>query len=320
MRWFPLGSLGGSCPRGGRGLLASAVLSALVWTVSPGRVSADQTSGRDASKAFARGSKLFSAGDYPAAIKAFRRAYQLKPHFLVRCNLALCFEQQSDFIAAAAEYRACLAEGSEKTRAGPRIKRSLSRVEARIAWVSVHSPRAGGMVLVDGKEVGQAPLRVALNPGARKIEVRRDGARPARTTIQVKGGEKLAVELVPIPLVVEPPPPDDPEPPPEPRRRGLSKGWFWGAVGLTAALAATGAVLGVQTLQLRTAFEENPTPDRYDSGVNRRLATNLIFAAAAAAGASATVLYFYTDFSSSSVDQERASAGTSFGIGLRGTF
>ena len=71
------------------------------------------------------------------------------------------------------------------------------------------------------------------------------------------------------------------------------------------------------TLDLKSEFEDDPTRPRYDSGVGRRLATNIALAAAVAAGASATVLFFYTDLGGKRGERDETAT---IGVGLRGSF
>ncbi|MFH1131450.1 MAG: hypothetical protein V1754_08950, partial [Pseudomonadota bacterium] len=55
---------------------------------------------KEAAKAFALGSRLFEEQKYAGAIEAFQRAYDLKPHFLVQCNIARCHEFSKDMVKA----------------------------------------------------------------------------------------------------------------------------------------------------------------------------------------------------------------------------
>jgi hypothetical protein len=87
--------------------------------------------------------------------------------------------------------------------------------------------------------------------------------------------------------------------------------------GATAALAVTTIVLGLQTLELKSEFEDDPTRQRYDEGVDRRTATNIVLAVTAAAAATTTVLFFYTDFGKRG---NRGEATSMVIVGLRGAF
>jgi hypothetical protein len=51
-----------------------------------------------------------------------------------------------------------------------------------------------------------------------------------------------------------------------PSPSGLSKGWFWAASGLTAAVSVATAVSAIDMVQQHKAFQGEPTPERADQG------------------------------------------------------
>lgn len=267
-----------------------------------------------ASEAFKEGQRLFDAADYLGAIDSFQKAYELRPHFLVQCNIALCHERQNEMIRAAEHYKRCLSEGADKTEKGETVKNSLERVEGRITWLKVDSQGAGGTIYVDGRRVGPAPARVPLNPGSHVVEVRRKGAAAATTTISTRGGEEKQVELTPSEgqrrggKVVE-----------KPRRR-LHQAYFWSAAGLSVVFALVATVTGVQTLGIRDDYEENPSRELLDRGESRRLVTNIMWAGAAVAAGSATALYFFSDLPWTRERGQDDRRAVTLGIGLQGTF
>jgi tetratricopeptide (TPR) repeat protein len=289
---------------------------------------------KDAKQSFARGTRLFERGEYVTAIAAFERAYELKPHYAVQCSIALCHQRLNRFVEAAAHFRRCLKEGASRRRAkAAEVRRSLARVQARISWVEVKSPGKGGTVHVDGEARGPAPQRMPLNPGRHVLEVRREGATPARLALKVLGGEERSITLVPEdvevsqPAVVEPvrPEPIKPEPQPVPvkprERRGLSQGWFWTTVALTVALSGAAAAMGALTYTAHGDYNEAPTKEGYDTFVQRRLITNILAGAAVAAGVTGTVLFFYTDFGGPAREEDdEAGLATRVVVGIRGTF
>lgn len=269
---------------------------------------------RQASQAFAEASKLFDQADYVGAIEAFTKAYSLRPHFSVLCNIALSHERLGDMIRAASFYNRCFAEGADKSENAEAVRNSIKRVEGRVAWFEVTAPAPGGEVHVDGKAMGSTPRRVALNPGQHVIEVRRAGAEPAREAVSIRGGEQRTLELVPKPTAESRP--SGPEKP-VPSRRRLHPVWFFGTTGLAVVFGVVATVLGVQTLSLKSDYEAGPTRELYDSGRTRRLLTNLFWAGAAASAGASTVLFFYTDFGRLRGGAERSDR-VSFGI--QGTF
>jgi len=269
-----------------------------------------------AAEAFARGKELADSRSYLEAIEAFEVAYRLRPHFMVQCSIARCYENLNKPIEASRHYQRCLDEGAGETKLGDQVKRTLGRMKARVARVEVLSPGKGGTVRVDGRTQGAAPTTVELNPGSHVVEVRRPGAKSASATLKLLGGERRTVTLAPLDVAVtaEPTPTSAPTTVDRPRRR-LSQVWFWTAAGLTAALAVTTTVLGVQTLQLKSDYEDDPTQQKADDFWSRRRLTNVLLGATLAAAAGGTALFFFTDFGG----RERPDELTA-GIGIGGRF
>lgn len=290
-----------------------------------------------AARAFATAKKLFEKRDYVAAVSAFERAYALRPHYLVQCSIARCYESLNNFIKAEKHYRRCLKEGARKKRIGKRIKRVLAAVGKKIAWLVVGSPGGGGEVVVDGRVLGRAPGKVPLNPGEHVVEVRRPGAHTARAPIIAEPGATLRIELVPTAIVKKIPvgaprpaavapspsagvtPQAAASPDPTFTRDGLHPAWFWIATALTAGLGAATTYFGVRTLGLRSDYEEGATKTLADDFVTSRKLTNIFIALTATAAAAGTTLFFFTDFGGGD-EVEGDGVSKSWGLGLRGSF
>jgi hypothetical protein len=268
----------------------------------------DTSKGSDASLSFKEGQKLFDSADYLGAIDSFEKAYRLRPHFSVLCNIALCHERRSDMIEAARYYKRCRDESAGKS--GQAVENSLKRVEARITWIKVTSS-AGGMIYVDGKQHQPAPARIAVNPGSHVIEVRKEGAEPVSATVKTRGGEERELDLSPAVS----------KPKEKPRkRRKLHQAYFWSAAGLTFALAVAATITGIQTLGIRDDYEDSPSRDLLDRGRNRRLATNVLWGLAAVTAAGTTTLYFFTDLPWKKKRDRDAVEEVSIGVGVQGVF
>jgi len=274
----------------------------------------DPERAKEASEAFKEGQRLFDAADYLGAIDSFQKAYELRPHFLVQCNIALCHERQNDMIRAAEHYRRCLSEGADATAKGETVKNSLDRVEGRITWLKVDSQGVGGTIYVDGRRVGPAPARVPLNPGSHVVEVRRAGTIAATTTVSTRGGEEKQVELTPT--VAQ----HGSKKVAGKRRRELHQAYFWSAAGLSVVFALVATITGIQTLGIRDDYEDNPSQELLDRGTNRRLVTNIMWAGAAVAAGSATALYFFSDLPWTREREQDNKQAVTLGVGLQGTF
>jgi hypothetical protein len=284
---------------------------------------ADDKTASEASRAFAKASRLFKERKFVNAVAAFELAYRLRPHFMVQCSIARCYQNMNDMLKAAEHYQRCLDEGGKDTAMAKRVRASLKSVKAQITWVDVQSPGRGGTIYVDGKAQGEAPRKIGINPGTHVIEVRRSGAKTASSTIKTLGGEERELVLIPLDLkptgeeVPDKPTPSGEEPP---ARRGLSQVWFWTGVGVTAALAIVTTVMGVQTLNARTEYNDNPTQEGADTFDQRRLLTNVFLGLTVAAAGGTTVLYFFTDFRGKEEQRGGDEQAMTLGVGLRGYF
>jgi len=282
----------------------------LVLLAAP--AAAREQGGARASRAFNEGQKLFDGADYIGAIEAFKRAYSLRPHFLVLCNIALCHERRNNMVEASQFYQRCLDQGAGRTDKAAAVRNSLTRVQQRVTWIEVRSRDRGGTIHVDGRAVGSTPKRIPVDPGSHVVEVQRPGAKTVSANVATRGGETLTLELTPVQLAV--PPPRRSHRPPV-RRRGLHQAWFWATAGLSVALAVAGTVTGVQTLRIRDEYEASPTRELLDRGTSRRLVTNLLWAAAAASAGTAATLFFFTDFR-----RHETGGATTVGLALQGRF
>jgi hypothetical protein len=282
-----------------------------------------------AKQAFRRGSMFFAKKDYVSALEAFQRADFLKPHFLLQCNMARCYQRMGKMVESAEHYRKCLKRGAAKRRRmARRVRRALKRVEKKITWVEVTSPGKGGTVFINGLEKGPAPLKVGLNPGTTVIEVRREGAKPAGGTITTSGGETQVLELIPkepkkVAMAPVAPPKPRPPPPPRKERRGLHQAWFWTAAAVTLGTLAAASVVGYTALQKKNDYEDDPTRQGYNDAKDRRLVANLLWGATLAAAGATTTVFFFTDFDFGK-RRERRDRGDDdevvLGVGIRGTF
>ncbi len=105
------------------------------------------------------------------------------------------------------------------------------------AVVSVTSQPPGGDVTIDGKLVGQTPLRVEVDPGPREVRVSTDGFHDGFRALAVQAGQTYAVDLKLIPLPSPPRPVSHSSPP------IYKTWWFWTATGVVA-LGATALAIG----------------------------------------------------------------------------
>ena len=72
-----------------------------------------------AAELFAAGVRHFEAGEFEDALESFTQAYRLKPHPIVRVNMANCFEELGRPVEAEFNYERFLSESAEQGGASP---------------------------------------------------------------------------------------------------------------------------------------------------------------------------------------------------------
>jgi hypothetical protein len=75
------------------------------------------------------------------------------------------------------------------------------------------------------------------------------------------------------------------QPPAAEKRSGMSPAVFWVGTGLTVIAAGALTWSGLDTLNARDDYEENPTRDGYEDGVDRQRRTNILAGVTAGLGA-----------------------------------
>jgi hypothetical protein len=248
-----------------------------------------------AAKAFAEGTEAYRRGDYPAALQAFTRSYNLEPQFLSLCSIARCHEHSGRLVQAAGFYRRCLGEGGASSPKGSQIVQALRAVELQLGRIAVRATRGVANAVVDGKIVGRTPVEVSVEPGPHQVQLQLEEASSEIVTVEARAGKQQVVVL-PLPesaTAAASEPASRPQPTPQPTRKKLHAAWLWSTVGVTVALAVTSAVLGAKTMDANRDYEANPTKEGYDRVIMRRNLTNVFFALAlGGVAASGTLLYF----------------------------
>jgi hypothetical protein len=155
------------------GHVATAILTCLMGAITLFGASASAESGKARAIA-SEGQRLFKRGQYRAAVEAFERAYQLKPHYLIQCNIARCYEMTGDLQEARERYRRCLDEGADKFPNASRVRAALAQVERRIAQQDREKSGSAGGPARPGDKPGSSgrPAHPEGAPGSARIPER----------------------------------------------------------------------------------------------------------------------------------------------------
>ena len=260
----------------------SAWAAALPCAAQESASSGDETA--RARQQFQSGVNDYDAGRYSDALGHFEEAYRIKPHPLVRVNIANCYEKLDRPLDAIENFEAFLRANEGSAAQRDEVRLALKELLNRIGTLKFDVEPEGARILVDERDERRAPVTepVHVNAGRHRVTVALEGYETALRVIDVKAGEteRVRVELTKSPdaevAVRTPPPeaaPDDervppdiepPEsaPPPIPLRadlsqpsdRALSTG-VWIAGGATVLVAVSAVVTGQLALAADREFD-----------------------------------------------------------------
>jgi len=200
-------------------LLALAVIL-LSATLTTHVVAQDDTRAQ-ARENFQSGVEHFEGGDYDDALASFQAAYDLRPHYSVRGNIANCLERLGRTVEARQSFRAYLSEAGDSARPEQlqEVRDAIERLSAGIGSLSLDVNPAGATVSIDGASSHQAPLSasVELSAGLHSVAITMDGYRSTNRQVMIEGASEATLRVSLRSLVAEvatPEPAAEPEPEP----------------------------------------------------------------------------------------------------------
>ncbi|HEY5955734.1 MAG TPA: PEGA domain-containing protein [Polyangiaceae bacterium] len=225
----------------------------------------------EASQRFQRGVKLYRERSFDGALAEFNRAYELAPNYRVLFNIGQVHAERGDYVAAIKAFRQYLNDGAgaiEPARASE-VQSELTRLEGRIAKITVTSNVEGAELLVDGELMGSLPQAlVPVNAGSRRISLRKKGYEADEIRVMLASGEEKAIEIKLqkdatqasriAPASGDNPTSMDKSQLESPASSGLGVG-FWVSLSATVIAGGATAVFGVLT---------NDANDNYDAALN----------------------------------------------------
>jgi hypothetical protein len=213
----------------------------------------------DARVHYERGLALVEGRLYEAALVEFRQAYERSPHFAVLYNIGLCEVALGHPLEAVEALSKYLREGGAEVPANRRqqVEMQVAELESRFAELSITAEPSGARIVLDGREIGRAPLEkpVRVPAGAHEISASLEGSLTASRRIDLAEAERRTIDFVltPAPLATAPaaslPPPAHTEPPPlrvdEPERKSEpGASGTWRTVGYVLSGAGVAAGVG----------------------------------------------------------------------------
>jgi tetratricopeptide (TPR) repeat protein len=161
----------------------------------------------NARRHFEAGVALMNVENWEAAIGEFERSLQILPTRSALFNFGMCQKALFRYVEAMETFQQYLDRYSGEATADEmdRLRRNIAELGALLGEILVGVNVDGATVLVDGEEVGTAPLSdpVRAVSGRHRISASRDGYDPAEREVTVTSGDRLtvALELTEIPHV-----------------------------------------------------------------------------------------------------------------------
>ncbi|WP_437781588.1 PEGA domain-containing protein [Sorangium sp. So ce1097] len=265
--------------------VATAVAAPDIAAAQPAapEASASADAAKRADALVQKAGRLYSDGQYQDAEALLLMAWELNPTFDVAYNLGNTeyklkkYKEAAQYLSFALRHWPLL-KGVAKLR--PRAEQWLAESRAQVGALKVSVTVAGAEVLVDGKNVGRAPLEgeVFVDPGEHRVEAMHLDYEPSSQTVSVAKGGTAEVKLAITPVrseaqasagvktegsgsatgagVVGPvagPPAGsvEPPPPPPPEKRN------WVPVIALGGASAVGLAVGVTTTVLSRNARES---------------------------------------------------------------
>ncbi len=209
-------------------------------------VAADASAGADPEALMQQGVAFRRAGQDLLALERFRLAQQRAPSPRILAQIALAEQALGQWSNADRDLRAALAADTDPwiQRNRSALDAALNTILARLATIEVLCATPGARLLVNGHEVGALPLSEPLRveSGTVTLEVRREGFRSVRRTIDVESGRAFRESFTLVARSAE----REEEPPAGPTRaprRELPAPPTAGVSPVSVALLSAGAAL-----------------------------------------------------------------------------
>ncbi|WP_437949287.1 PEGA domain-containing protein [Sorangium sp. So ce296] len=173
---------------------------------------------------FTEGSKAAEERDWDACRAKLIEAWGIRQHWRIAANLGAC-ELNLGMYRDAAEHlssglRVLPADVGADTRA--ELTALLDEASTKLVTLTFRTDPSDAEVLLDGKSLGRGPFERSIFLDARTyaIEIRAEGRKPFKGTIEGRAGQREAVDRRLEPVEAAPP---EPAAPPRPSRRATPR-------------------------------------------------------------------------------------------------
>jgi hypothetical protein len=182
-------------------LVFAASSGLLLGLVGPAQAGDDATA--RSVELYGKGNKLYDEGKLAEAEAAYQAAWDLRKSFDLAGNLGDVELKLGQYRDAAEHFSYALKEfpAGGKPAVREELVRRFEEARKQVGSVKIGTSVGGAKIVVDGRDVGQAPLpeAVFVDPGTRVIEAKLEGYDDALATVNVEKGSSQEVSLMLVP-------------------------------------------------------------------------------------------------------------------------
>ncbi|HTB78542.1 MAG TPA: PEGA domain-containing protein [Polyangiaceae bacterium] len=142
---------------------------------------------------------LVANGDFVAALAKFKEAYDTSKEPQMLYDMAICEKNLRHYARMQVLLQRYLQEGATRLTASDRasVDGALAAIKELVASLSVTVSEAGASVVLDGEDVGVAPLDapIPVDLGTHQIRVTKADFKPIEQSVEATGGQALTVTI-----------------------------------------------------------------------------------------------------------------------------
>ena len=183
-----------------RRMLTSLALAGAMFAQGAPAAAQDAAELKKARAQFQQATELEQAGNWTAALQAFREVGQVRMTPQVRFHIAVCEEKLGRLVAALGGYELALADAD---KVGPdfkaEVEENVTKLRARIPKLVIE--RGGGAsaaaIELDGVAVGDSSVgvEVPLDPGPHAVTAKAPNRKPFEASVTLKEEETTRLEV-----------------------------------------------------------------------------------------------------------------------------
>ena len=183
------------------GVVALAVLFCALGTAAQteaqAAADADAEMRARAKGQFQAGVAAYEAQRYGDALTHFQEAYRIKPHPLVRVNMANCYERLGKPLLAIFHFERFLEESDPSSPQIKEVNDALRALRAKVGEITLRVTPDGASVAIDNGERRKAPILepITLEAGTHVVEVSLAGYQTQKRDVVIEGGQRSDVAI-----------------------------------------------------------------------------------------------------------------------------